>query len=1516
MKKTKTRLLAALLCASMAELPAIPVVAAEDTSAPSNEQVQRYEIYPIPQSVSYAENPEEFTVTGSVNVVYESGIDQYTKDYLNEILEENGLRASTSDAIVSNQTNILIGVDDSNGAADEWFDANEQLSADLFSKTDAYAIGVDAQGETNVIAIVGKDTDAAFYGLSSLEMMFSSFEGNKLIETVIEDYADKELRGFIEGFYGGFTYEGRESQIRFLRTVKGNMYVFASKTDPYHGGSSWQNTYPADELNRIAHLVSVAKANKVRYAWSFHTGKSNFFANCSSDPSSDTYSVYQQRLNTLFTKFQQLYDIGVRDFHILNDDYNSGSPDTIARFLNDVNAWLKEKGDCGPLVYCPINYNITWSSEANVTAELNAYKALDDDILLYWTGERVNSPIKQSDVDWAYERSNHEIINWINYPCSEHDKAGLYLGSIYNYFSEADDLQHTKGLMSNPVNYPEANKVAYFQLMSWLWNTHNYAAQADTIWKNSFKYIEPEVADSYALVARHISNCPDSGRYPNGFPESEDLREALERTQTKLLDGHVDLNDPDIKAVYDEMKAVVEAIADLRANGREELLTDIGPWLNSLESVANALIGEIDAFAAIEDQNASKAWSDFAKAAAALEGWAATPTTQYAEKSAKAGSLRLQPAASRLLTALSDRIRVEIDPDYDEFTPSVISSYARNDSSQNMIDGDESTYASWNIVQSAGDYYGVDLGRVLHVNNIEIIQGQTDTHHDRFHESTLEYSLDGENWTAIEENINSSRIVRTNLDFEAKYVRLRVTGFSDPNQPNKSDFWTRVREFTVNKKAEEPAASVWSDQEASGNATVSLNDQSIVLSGLDGLVLEAGKSIGISLSDPVFASAVEKSATAASGLQVEYSLDGLTWSTDPISTRETIRFARLHNTSSQSVTLTASDSLTITKTEGAQASVSSDLPLKEGSWSNLIDGDTASYIWTNTNQAAGQTITIDLNRELPFNALSIYMAENRPRLYHGTLSVSTDGETWTPALTVDAANDDTVIDGSCRYKRVTGDGSLIRYIKLEVTDSAKEESTEHSAFLKLHEIRLNDADLPVDVPSLFTGGYDNLSLAADADLSTAFSAPANASGSFEYVVAKNADRPFLTFVQDAQALSNARVEVLEAGSTEWKTLGTLDEPVTRFAVNENGGAISKVRVSWDGDQPLKLYEILMTSQAAETETLDIASVERLDAITCRAGSTVSSLSLPGRVRVTLSDSTARSLEVVWNTDELQLDQAGTYVLEGTFVLPAGVENPKAHKASLTVVVEESRELRNLALNQPVTSSGTEVSDGRWTADLVVDGDAESADSRWSSPLMKNGTAADQTQTQQWLQIDLGTSCSIESIRQSFYLKVYATDYDIQVSEDGETWTTVKENAGLEASTSTTNPIDTVEFDTPVSGRYVKFIYNAINHNAGGNALSVWEIEVYGWENSAAAADKSQLKTVIDKSESLDLSDYSLTDVQQEAWAEAIATARGVYNQFASQNEINEAARTLNQKLLALRMDPEAEKLGMLPSDTQ
>lgn len=61
-------------------------------------------------------------------------------------------------------------------------------------------------------------------GLATLQMMFSSFSGRYLLPVTIEDYSNSRFRGFVEGFYGGFDYVGRESQMRSIRDVKGNMY--------------------------------------------------------------------------------------------------------------------------------------------------------------------------------------------------------------------------------------------------------------------------------------------------------------------------------------------------------------------------------------------------------------------------------------------------------------------------------------------------------------------------------------------------------------------------------------------------------------------------------------------------------------------------------------------------------------------------------------------------------------------------------------------------------------------------------------------------------------------------------------------------------------------------------------------------------------------------------------------------------------------------------------------------------------------------------------------------------------------------------------------------------------------------------------------------------------------------------------------------------------------------------------------------------------------------------------------
>ena len=148
-------------------------------------------------------------------------------------------------------SDIIIGVKGSGDEADKYF-ADKKLDENLFEQSGGYALSADGED----IVILGKDTEAAFYGVATLKMMFSSFNGEKFYPVEIQDYASIDARGYIEGFYGSWTHEQRKSLMEFTRDVKMNLYVYASKTDAYHT-SKWAELYPDDMLNQFKELHTI-----------------------------------------------------------------------------------------------------------------------------------------------------------------------------------------------------------------------------------------------------------------------------------------------------------------------------------------------------------------------------------------------------------------------------------------------------------------------------------------------------------------------------------------------------------------------------------------------------------------------------------------------------------------------------------------------------------------------------------------------------------------------------------------------------------------------------------------------------------------------------------------------------------------------------------------------------------------------------------------------------------------------------------------------------------------------------------------------------------------------------------------------------------------------------------------------------------------------------------------------------------------------------------------------------------
>ena len=87
------------------------------------------------------------------------------------------------------------------------------------------------------------------------------------------------------------------------------------------------------------------------------------------------------------------------------------------------------------------------------------------------------------------------------------------------------------------------------------------------------------------------------------------------------------------------------------------------------------------------------------------------------------------------------------------------------------------------------------------------------------------------------------------------------------------------------------------------------------------------------------------------------------------------------------------------------------------------------------------------------------------------------------------------------------------------------------------------------------------------------------------------------------------------------------------------------------------------------------------------------------------------------------------------------------------------ELYNLAYKADVTVSGCEVSDGRFTGPMAVDG-IISATSRWSGAKTN----------EQWMLVDLGKI--VEASEIIIHFESECPDYEVQVSKDGKNFTTI------------------------------------------------------------------------------------------------------------------------------------------------
>lgn len=787
------KVLAAVLAVAMVlPMTAIPAKAEEA------EEVT-YKLYPNPQEMTYQDG--SYILKKNVNVIYDEDIDDATKARLEETAELKGLNVTESDAEKSGATNIYVGVYGSDGTVDDQIVDEYAVDTSLFDHTDSYFL----KSDNNTIAVLGKDTDASFYGLTTLYHVLAQTESLSIRNFTIEDYADVVSRGFIEGYYGNpWSTEDRVNLMTWGGYYKLNAYFYAPKDDPKHR-TKWNELYTDEELeSKIRPLAEAGNASKCRFVYALHPFPSgnNFRF--------DTDAHYNEDLAKLKAKFKQVIDAGVRQIAILADDFvNPGAANEV-RLLNDMSTWLAEVKQEYPdmkmtLPFVPYDYMGNGSS-----SELQALKSVPENVQIVMTGGRVWGEVTNNFTTTFTNNVGRGPFMWINWPCSDNSHKHLIMGGNSTFLHGGVDASKIQGIMLNPMQQSEPSKVAIFANASYAWNIWDTDADADQTWEDAFSFVdhnsavETEASDALRELSKHMINQNMDSRVTE-LQESVELKEKLNAFKDKLETETV--TEADVDDLIQEFQTLQDAAALYKESGNEAIRNQIVYWLDCWKDTTDAAIAYLNGVKSSlnGDVSAVVEYNTEGETAFAQSKTHDFLYVNYQEV-AEVGVQHIVPFIKKLAEYVSGKAELALNPD------KVIRKYitSRTDtptgSADNLFDGDDSTSAIYKTPNkiTTGTYIGVSYSKAIKINDIRFLLGAGKDHMDQ---AKLQYTTDGKTWKDLElTGMNNSfagvrnqnqevSVAKENLpeDFEAMGIRLIATA------DNAADAWLQVNEITINK---------------------------------------------------------------------------------------------------------------------------------------------------------------------------------------------------------------------------------------------------------------------------------------------------------------------------------------------------------------------------------------------------------------------------------------------------------------------------------------------------------------------------------------------------------------------------------------------------------------------------------------------------------------------------------------------------------------------------------------------
>lgn len=974
--------------------------------ANQNLSSQNYEIYPSPQEIHYED--KSLTITNKINLVYDESIDKATLNKASDVLSRKEVLFKKSSTIKNDQTNLVLALEGSQLA--------NIVSGDLSyisSKIDAYYLEIN---ENNII-IVGKDSDAVFYGLSTLDLIFLQ-TNNNIRCLKVKDYSQSKLRGFIEGYYGiPWTAEERQELMRFGSRFKTNIYIYAPKDDVYHS-THWRSLYTENDFKILKEQVQTGIETKTKLAWAIHP-----FMN-----KPMTRDTYDADLEIIKNKFDQIYSAGVRQFIVSADDitmYQPGHeseriPDVKHHaelhrdLLNALSIWNKSKGDCEDLVFVPTLYNMI--SEEYLPADYYQYlmNGLDEDVVIMWTGAKVCSSMNNMAFnEFSTMTGGKKPFIWMNWPVNDYAINYLLLGEGQVFNQTWDEDVPFSGLVINPLQLAEASKLSIFACADYSWNTKDYNMKKSYL--DSFKYIEQNEISALIKICSHLTNA--SKFEDREFPEGEDFKALAELFKSAYPTGSYSTEIKDIITNLTDLVSCCERFLSNSSNPK--LVINIAPWVKSLKYTALTVISYLellDKQYVYDDEQLRTKYYESVELEEKMNSFTAPNLIpgyfSIEERAAYASRTALRPFIEYLKDDCIDDILIRLGIPTGIKCHGLESVYKGK--IENIFDGNEETFCWFAGPALEGAYVRIELDEITTIKDIKVVCGNDLLDSTDYFIGKVQLSTDAKNWVDV--GLTSDSAIST-LDFrdnpvQAKFIRL----FADKTYSTK---WVSIKEIEFNQiPLSQPKISYSGMEGIYKGDLFKMVDKNLdtfcwfssnVSAGgfikIDYRQIKEIKDIKITFGTLNEPEDIGKNDKFVGVLQ--YSTDGENWTNigsmnsltvefDVRANPITARYLRMYTDETQSGWVAVREIQINVKGDSDYLYSLETMSIEEGSFDNLCDGDSTTFAHFSKGDTHNASITLDLREVKQIENIVFFQGkdDSLDMIYNFSVYISSDNTTW------------------------------------------------------------------------------------------------------------------------------------------------------------------------------------------------------------------------------------------------------------------------------------------------------------------------------------------------------------------------------------------------------------------------------------------------------------------------------------------------------------------------------------------